>query len=179
MGRILSIVILLGGFALATHASAQETSTQRATAPVVVDRVEALKAAAEGDTAGGLEPQVISPDVLGEAGTAALHQAMTAYYQYRIDGYHHRQNVFRWQLISSVIIFVLVAFLVLIGVYFSWLQFRAALVGTPADMKETSFEASTTGLKVSSPILGVIILALSLAFFYLYLVHVYPITDVL
>jgi hypothetical protein len=30
---------------------------------------------------------------------------------------------------------------------------------------------------VSSNVLGVIILALSLAFFYLYLVHVFPISD--
>jgi hypothetical protein len=42
----------------------------------------------------------------------------------------------------------------------------------------TTLEASATGIKLSSPVLGVIILALSLAFFYLYLVHVYPIEEI-
>jgi len=32
---------------------------------------------------------------------------------------------------------------------------------------------------VSSPVLGVVILVISLAFFYLYLVHVYPISELL
>jgi hypothetical protein len=41
----------------------------------------------------------------------------------------------------------------------------------------TSLELSTTGLKVSSPVLGVVILALSLGFFYLYLVYAYPIQE--
>ena len=41
----------------------------------------------------------------------------------------------------------------------------------------TSFSASATGISVSSPVLGVIILVISLAFFYLYLVYVYPISE--
>lgn len=43
----------------------------------------------------------------------------------------------------------------------------------------TSIEASTSGLKVSSPVLGVIILSISLLFFYLYLAFVYPIHEIL
>ena len=42
----------------------------------------------------------------------------------------------------------------------------------------TEFSASLKGIKVSSPILGVVILIISLAFFYLYLVYVYPIEDI-
>jgi hypothetical protein len=42
---------------------------------------------------------------------------------------------------------------------------------------DTSLEASAQGLKVSSPVLGVIILSLSLLFFYLYLNFVYPIHE--
>jgi hypothetical protein len=42
----------------------------------------------------------------------------------------------------------------------------------------TEFEASAKGIKVSSPVLGVIILVISLAFFYLYLVYVYPISEI-
>ncbi|MET0621610.1 MAG: hypothetical protein ABW250_01385 [Pyrinomonadaceae bacterium] len=42
----------------------------------------------------------------------------------------------------------------------------------------TQLEASLQGIKVSSPILGVIILALSFLFFYLYLKYVYPINEI-
>jgi len=43
---------------------------------------------------------------------------------------------------------------------------------------DTDLELSTTGVKVSSNILGVVILSLSLAFFYLYLAFVYPIQEI-
>lgn len=42
----------------------------------------------------------------------------------------------------------------------------------------THLEASLQGIKVSSPVLGVIILALSFLFFYLYLKYVYPINEI-
>jgi hypothetical protein len=42
---------------------------------------------------------------------------------------------------------------------------------------DTSFQASANGIKLSSPVLGVIILGLSLLFFYLYLSFVYPIHE--
>ena len=104
----------------------------------------------------------------------------------------HRRAVFDWQLMSSQIIFAVVILLVLIGVYFSWLQFMA--VAAPEDDKEkpgkpvdeaagkkpglaTTLEASLQGIKVTSSVLGVVILVISLAFFYLYLVHVHPITE--
>lgn len=88
--------------------------------------------------------------------------------------------------------FFVVVCLVVAGVYFSWVQFRGVIdrarqrnsttVGEvagqdPEASLRTDLEASTQGLKVSSPILGVIILVLSMAFFYLYLVFVYPIRD--
>jgi hypothetical protein len=113
------------------------------------------------------------------------------YLEYRLSGYQHRKAIFTWQLFSSKCIFVVVVLLVLTGIYFSWLQFRLALkkagdqhgrqqptAGTEP-VVVTEIEASAKGLKVSSPVLGVIILTLSLLFFYLYLVHVYPISDIL
>jgi hypothetical protein len=48
----------------------------------------------------------------------------------------------------------------------------------PATVLGTQLEVSAKGVVVNSSVMGVIILALSLAFFYLYLVHVYPIKDV-
>ncbi len=65
--------------------------------------------------------------------------------------------------------------MVAIGLYFSWMQFHATRPGAAPVI--TQLELSQSGLKVSSPVLGVIILVLSLAFFYLYLTHVYPISE--
>ena len=48
----------------------------------------------------------------------------------------------------------------------------------PGKPEETELSLSLREVKVRSPVLGVIILTISLAFFYLYLVHVYPIRNV-
>jgi uncharacterized membrane protein len=149
----------------------------------------------EGDFASfGAGPEGLEP-YLDDAGRAALQASLTAYYQYRESGYVHRRAVFDWQLFSSKIIFYLVILLVLLGVYFSWLQFmaehrkpakrEAVQVETgPVDSDKprggllTTFKAGSGGLEVSSPVLGIVILAISLAFFYLYLTHVYPINEI-
>jgi hypothetical protein len=109
--------------------------------------------------------------------------AFRAGFNYYKSGLAHRQRVFWWQHISGRIIFFVVLGLVVAGVYFAWVQFRHDLDRT--DIKGEvqapqghELELSTSGLKVSSPVLGVIILALSLAFFYLYLIYVYPIVEI-
>lgn len=119
--------------------------------------------------------------------------AMREYYDYRVSGYQHRKRVFEWQLVSSKIIFVVVTLLVLIGLYFSWVQFRSSLrrqITTSQESQEgkpqsltsegpvTELEATLSGVRISSPILGVIILIVSFLFFYLYLVYVYPISEI-
>jgi hypothetical protein len=172
--RAVALALLLAASMLATGSARAQDQNLVPEA----SRIDQLK---ELDKAGAsIAPTAVSSDLLGPDGTVSLQSAFKAYYDYRVSGYQHRQRVFAWQLLSSRIIFVVVIFLVLVGVYFSWLQFRAAMrPGTPFSDKpvDTTFEASTTGFKVSSPVLGVIILALSLAFFYLYLLYVYPITD--
>jgi hypothetical protein len=111
-------------------------------------------------------------------------EALYAYYDYYTFGLAHRQRVIWWQHISSRIIFGIVLSLVIIGVYFAWRQFSAALNdvnsrGSGAEMPTSTVEIGSKGVKVSSPVLGIIILTLSLAFFYLYLVFVYPIVEIL
>jgi hypothetical protein len=101
--------------------------------------------------------------------------ALTAYYDYRISGYKHREEVFGWQFLSSKIIFWVVLFIVLSGMLFSAIQFFRT---SPSKSEITEVEASVSGIRVSSPVLGVIILTISIAFFYLYLVFVYPINNV-
>jgi hypothetical protein len=74
-----------------------------------------------------------------------------------------------------------VLLLVLAGIYFAAIQFHAGLRrgnGDPGKPEDTELSVSLSEFKVRSPVLGVIILTISLAFFYLYLVHVYPIQNV-
>lgn len=139
-------------------------------------------------------PDPVGFELLDEAGKQALRDSFTAYYRYRESGYVHRRAVFDYQLTSSKVIFFVVILLVLLGVYFSWLQFMAEQKAPPPKESAkaqsgdkpaagrrgilTTFEAGTGGIKVSSPVLGVVILVISLAFFYLYLTHVYPINEV-
>jgi hypothetical protein len=111
--------------------------------------------------------------------------------------YEYNMRLFNWQLFSSRILFFAVIALVLAGISFSGIQFRVALKAMevaaqvqaragrhtettePTDPGEmnvaTKIEASLHGLKITSPVLGVVILAMSLLFFYLYLAYVYPI----
>lgn len=163
------LLLFVGSVAFAQDDSAPDTSR--------IDRLRAF----EQQSQESLQPELVAPQFLDEDGQAVQRLALASYYQYRIDGYRHRQEVFRWQLLSSRVIFVMVIFLVLVGVYFSWLQFRTTMKGASpsGEPGETTFEASASGFKISSPVLGVIILAISLAFFYLYLVHVYPIDEIL
>lgn len=110
--------------------------------------------------------------------------SLQAYFDSSVKGLAHRQRVFEWQLFSAKLIFVIVLLLVGSGVYFAAVQFHVELksrMKNPAaesDMK-TELSAGADGVKVSSGVLGVIILTLSLAFFYLYLVYVYPIEEIL
>ncbi|MEO1562738.1 MAG: hypothetical protein AAFR98_04820 [Pseudomonadota bacterium] len=109
----------------------------------------------------------------GEA-KQAFQDAKVAQFEYFEGSFEHRAQVFRWQLISTVIIFAVVIGIVLSGLYFSWMQFKAR----GPDGAEASVELGTSGVKVTSSVLGVLILVISLGFFYLYLVHVYPIFEV-
>lgn len=118
-----------------------------------------------------------------ETTVGAYQGALREYYNYRKSGLIHRQRVFEWQHYSSIAIFFVVLVLVGVGIYFAAIQFhrelgRASPEGKSEPVKSTELEASLQGVKVSSPILGVIILVISLAFFYLYLTFVYPIHEV-
>ncbi len=95
--------------------------------------------------------------------------ALQEYYDYHVSGLKHRSKVFTWQLFSSKIIFAAVQFHV--GV-------KQAKENSKDFNDRTEISASAKGIKVSSPVLGVIILVISLAFFYLYLIYVFPIEDI-
>ena len=119
---------------------------------------------------------------LAQPTAEAYQAALQAYYAYRQAGYEQRLGVFAWQLLSTKVIFVVVLLLVLAGIYFAAIQFHSGLrrrdKTEPPGPEETEISLSVSEVKVRSPVLGVIILTISLAFFYLYLVHVYPIRNV-
>ena len=115
---------------------------------------------------------------------ARFLEAMRAMYVSHAEGFAHRSRVFQWQLFSARLIFATVLLLVGIGMVFAAIQFRAGFRASGPDGKivlpdiRTEVEFAATSVKVSSPVLGVVILVISLAFFYLYLVYVYPIKEI-
>ena len=127
-------------------------------------------------------PTGLSFDSLDQETRELYLATLREHYLYRSSGYRHRREVFEWQLFSSKVTFYIVILLVLCGIYFSWVQFNIAMKqakeGKSGEGEITEVSASAEGIKISSPVLGVIILTLSLLFFYLYLVHVYPIEEI-
>lgn len=108
-----------------------------------------------------------------DAGLAAeCVKAQTENYRYVVAALQHRRASFDWSLRASEIMFGVVLILVFSGLVFAAIQFRAAAP------EPTQLEISASGLKVSSSVLGVVILAISMGFFYLYSRYVYPIQEV-
>lgn len=177
---ILMVYTLL--LALFSPVQAKASANENTTASINDIHEQYTEQLSEGAGNSLLPPKELPLYTLDEEGKKVMQGSFKAYYQYRTNGFDHRQRVFEWQLFSSKVIFAVVTFLVWTGIYFSWLQFKIDLNKKPdekGDQKNSTIEASTSGIKVSSPVLGVIILVISLLFFYLYLQHVYPIEEIL
>ena len=89
------------------------------------------------------------------------------------------------QTIEGLIVFILVMAMTSAGVFMSYLQFRKGFsqflpaktsqeTPSPTEMLST-LRISITGVEISSSIIGLLVLTVSLAFFFLYLDRVYPI----
>lgn len=146
---------------------------------LVQERVKMSAGESDSDALPGASEQVLNDPATRDAYLTYVQER----YRYLASHFEHRRNVFAWQHWSSQIIFGVVLVLVGAGVYFSAVQFHRGLRPAPhvsrtESEQKTEFTASLKEIKVSSPVLGVIILAISLAFFYLYLVFVYPIQEV-
>uniref|UniRef100_A0A7V4XT72 Lipoprotein n=1 Tax=Acidobacterium capsulatum TaxID=33075 RepID=A0A7V4XT72_9BACT len=131
-------------------------------------------------------------------------KALDAELNYRIYAWHHTRDVFEWQYWSGIVIFIVSVLLVIAGIVFAAWQLQysmrlgskrmevmdahaAALTAAAAagdgaaaaavanEPSDTTLKISATGLEVHSATLGVIILAFSMGFFYMYLKYVYPI----
>ncbi len=180
-----TILAALIGLSVAGSALAQESETEGGSLPPLEERLERLN---QVGSQGGAGEDLALPDppaagFASEETDAAYQSALQAYYTYREAGYAHRLGVFEWQDVSSKIIFVVVIVLVFAGIYFAAIQFHVGLrrreqTGAKDEPEATEFVFSLSEFKVKSPVLGVIVLTISLAFFYLYLVYVYPIVNV-
>jgi hypothetical protein len=127
-------------------------------------------------------PTPTAPPSVSPAPTAGLSpNVLLEQEKYVIWSFQQSRRLYEWQHRSSVAIFVVVIMLVVSGIYFAALQFHYSLgakVGSGARKTETTeIDASLKGVKVKSSLLGVIVLAISMAFLYLYVVRVYPIVD--
>lgn len=169
----LTLTLLLAATALA----AQET-----TAPSSYAEAERQAAAASGADEVPAPPSATPAAPAASAGLsysateaqrAQLGEALYADHQAALD---YNRRVFEWQMVSTQVSFFVVIGLVVSGLIFAAIQFRRGMIATQGNPDfNTDLELTAKGLKVSSPVLGVVVLAISLGFFYLYLAHVYPI----
>lgn len=145
------------------------------------------------------DPQAASPAGARAASPADMEPetrakeqaAIRAKYDYQAFSFAHAQRTFDFQYRSGRVIFWVVLLIVFAGLAFSAVQFYVGLhhpldSRAKADSKDAAtteecvseFEASLQGIKLKSSVLGLIILAMSMVFFYLYLKYVYPITNI-
>lgn len=148
----------------------------------------AATSAAAAPCATGTVP--LNGDCVDPASKAAYDKALAAKYEYEAFSYEHARRAFQQQEHTSIGVFWIVVVMVLAGLAFSAIQFymgfrhsHVALARKTKGLPEptadrTDIEASLKGIKVSSTMLGVLVLVISMAFFYLYLAIVYPITNV-
>ena len=187
---LLALLILL-----ATSAAAGQDSPPLRDRGSILDSLVAAEQAQPGVGSSGSDILPPNTSRLSSEELARAYAGADALATYADWGLSHRVRVFEWQFQSSRIIFFTVLFLVMAGVVFSGIQFWRSIKEAGGRVQEggaaegpvvadvrvpgttSHLEISTGGLKISSPVLGVIILGLSLAFFYLYLIYVYPIGE--
>jgi hypothetical protein len=127
------------------------------------------------------------------------------YFDSETNALRQRAKVFEFQLLSSKITFAVVIALVLAGLVFSAIQFGVVLRRTapisaaPLTAEERTsdqlsrvespggtqsplslagdLEMSTGGIKIKSSVIGLLVLMISMAFFFLYLKYVFPIEE--
>ena len=102
----------------------------------------------------------------------------------------HWKRSFAWQYYSSIVIFILVVMIVLFGLYLSYSQFslvsnmikkneerndKIKLDTTNIEILKADLEIHKDGVKISTAVVGLVILVISIVFFFLYLKFVYPI----
>lgn len=192
LNKLVRVAVLFACICLSAQAADGPVPPGNAAAPTtsLLDEFSRLMA----QTRGGAGRDTVPPDgnvqtseVIRDSGLQA--ELEKAVLQYQIGSMEQRHRALEWQHYSGIAIFVVVVVVVLCGLVFSGLQFRASLRQVPTGPRisesdpliagtRTDVEFSAKGIRVSSPVIGILILTISLVFFYLYLVHVYPINEI-
>jgi hypothetical protein len=136
------------------------------------------------------------PQSLTEGWLPETPKMLQAREEYTVFAWKNRREAFAWQSVATKVIFGVVIIVVLAGLYLSWMQFNfahnaplkvttpstegsasAATSTNPGDAMNT-IEVNTSGVKITSSVIGLVILTLSIVFFFLYLKFVYPIIEI-
>ncbi len=155
------LMLLLSFFAISGHAQEEQDILQDFDETVTDEAKEDVIREAEEQTAAFER-------------SAELDQKLN---DYAIASLDHRKAVFDWQLFASKLIFIIVMLIVLSGLVLSYMHFYKSLKAPAGEVENTELEMSTSGIKMNSSVIGLIILVLAIAFLYLYLIHVFPINE--
>ncbi len=155
------LMLLLSFFAISSHAQEEQDILQDFDETVTEEAKEDVIREAEEQTAAFER-------------SAELDQKLN---DYAIASLDHRKAVFDWQLFASKLIFIIVMLIVLSGLVLSYMHFYKSLKAPAGEVENTELEMSTSGIKMNSSVIGLIILVLAIAFLYLYLIHVFPINE--
>ena len=112
-------------------------------------------------------------------------------YNHDIWKLQYERKIFEYQHISSIVLLCVSLMVLICGLYFSYMQFKdrtghidtnKAIQNSLKDLdndeeSKTSLKIGMAGIEISSSIIGLLILCVSLAFFYLYIANIYPVVD--
>ena len=108
--------------------------------------------------------------------------------EYEIWIINYKKKIYEYQYFSGQILLFISITVLVCGLYFSYVQFSDRinsnrlnnhgsenLENNDNDKSKTSLKIGAAGIEISSSIIGLLILCVSLAFFYLYIANIYPI----
>lgn len=165
--RLISLIlVLLGIWLTSVHASDE--------------RIDYSKFSQGKDSSHKIDPDI---EEARKRLNLAFLKSQEIYHIYAMDHvkkeWDHRLKAFSWNFWTSVLIFIIVVIIMLTGLYFSYMQFKESSYGKNEDsVHSTQIKISRDGLEISSPVIGLLILFISLGFFYLYLKEVYPLQTI-
>ena len=102
----------------------------------------------------------------------AYHRALISEYERQVVARAHSSRAFDWNYWACWVSLGLVVIIVIAGIGFCGYQLKVA--GTVGTKDETKFEFDAQGkLKLQTSAIGIVVLVISLAFFYLFLIKVF------
>ncbi len=107
----------------------------------------------------------------------AYERAQIEQYEHAIKLMNHTSDVFAWQSTAANVVLGLVVVMVLAGLSFSALQLHKAMqMNVP--QSTTELEISASKIRVTSSVIGIVVLCLSFAFLYVFLHEVFTIKPI-